>query len=150
MAKMNTSHRYIFDAAPATLFRGRDAVAITASAESDEVTLDEVLGYWTDANELADETLAIVINVEAADATTGDETYTLVATCGADGAGGNDLNAIEVGTVEVEGPGQYVLLVDVPTVKLQYAAANTIGISATLAGTTPSLTYAAFMTQIKA
>ena len=146
MAKMNTSHRYIFDAAPATLFRGRQLATITATGNSDVVTLDQVLGYWTDTNELADETLAVVINVESFDVSDADETYVLTLEAGPVGFG----SAVTIGTITVAATGQHVILVDVPTLKLQGVTLAALRVKATLGGTTPILGYSAFMTQIKA
>lgn len=147
MANMNTSHRYIYDAAPSTLFRARTAAAIAATGNSNEVVLDKLDGYWNTKGELADETLAVIVNVVAADRTTGNETYVLdlVATDGA----GNAQTAVNLGGVTVTGPGQYVILVDVATQKLVDADFAGLRLATTLAGTTPSLTYHAWISQIK-
>lgn len=148
MAKMNTSHRYVYDAAPATLFRARTAAAIAATANSDVVVLDTVQGYWNVDGELADETLAVIVNVTEIDATTGDETVTfeLKAT---DAAGVVQTEAV-LGSLTVNKVGQYVFLVDAASVKLAAEDFGGLVITATLAGTTPSVGYHAWMSQIKA
>ena len=146
MSKMNTSHRYVYDAAPATLFRARTAAAITATANTDEVVLDKLDGYWNVAGELADETLAVVLNVTGLDATTGDETYTF-ALKATDGEGGVEA-AAALGTIAVTEVGQYVFLVDAATVA-KVADFGGLVITATLSGTTPSIAFHAWMSQIK-
>lgn len=146
MANMNTSHRYIYDAAPATLFRARTAAAVTADGDSNTVVLDALDGYWNTAGELADETLAVVINVTALDETTGDETYdfTLKAT---NAAGVPQI--VNLGTLRVPAVGQYVLLLDVPTLKRVDADVGGLELSLDVSGTTPSITYHSWLTQIK-
>lgn len=147
MAKMNTSHRYVYDAAPATLFKARTAVAITATANSDEVDLDRLDGYWNGATDLADETVAAVVNVVGRDAGTGDETYTM-ALKATDGSG-NVLTAAALGTLTITGIGQYIFLVDIASLKKAAPTAAGLVLTATLAGTTPILTYHAWLAQIK-
>jgi hypothetical protein len=146
MAKMNTSHRYIYDAAPATLFRARTAAAVTADGNSTEVVLDEVKGYWNTAGELADETVAVIVNVTALDEATGDETYdfTLKAT---DGAG--TVQIANLGTIRTGAVGQYVFLLDVATLKLVDGDVGGLLLALDVSGTTPSITYHAWMSQIK-
>lgn len=147
MSKMNTKHRYIYDAAPATLFRARTAPAITATANSTEVVLDQLDGYWNTAGELADETVAVIVNVTAIDATTGDETYSF-ALKATDGASAVQAS-VGLGTLAVNKTGQYVFLVDVATAKLCDSDVAGLIVTATLAGTTPSIAYHAWMSQIK-
>ncbi|USM11593.1 minor capsid [Citromicrobium phage vB_CbaS-RXM] len=146
MANMNTSHRYVYDAAPATLFRARTAAALTANGNSNTVNLDKLDGYWNTDGELADETLAVIVNVTALDTADGDETYSL-ALQPLDGAGAA-LTGVSLGTLPIKGIGQYVLLVDAATVK-QCGDLSALRIAATVAGTTPSITFHAWMSQIK-
>lgn len=134
--KMGSRFKQMFDAATTTLFRGRTDVDITATADSAVVTLDKLQGYWTDGNELADQTLAVIVNVLKADFTTGDETYKV------------DLvtnNGIVIATAKVTGVGQYVLFVDGNTLHQSDAVAASIHVAATLGGTTPILNYAAWL-----
>jgi hypothetical protein len=136
--KMTSRFRQMFDAATATLFRGRtaaDIVATTAAAGA-ALTLDVLQGYWTDGKELADQLLPVVVNVLKADHTTGDETYKLDVVTN---------NGVVVGTAKVIGVGQYVILVDADTLRLSDPTATTIQIDATLAGTTPILNFAAWL-----
>lgn len=147
MANMNTSHRYIYDAAPATLFRARTAAAATADGNSNVVTLDKLEGYWNTAGELADETLAVVINVTDVDTTTGDETYSL--TLQAVDSSGSVLGNVTLGGFVVPGIGQYVLLLDVPTIQSIQSGLSGLRLALDVGGTTPSITYHAWLTQIK-
>jgi hypothetical protein len=136
--KMNSRFRQMFDAATATLFRGRTAADLTATtaAAGAAVTLDKLQGYWTDGNELADQLLPVIVNVLKVDHTTGDEAYKLDVVTN---------NAVVVGTVKVVGVGQYVILVDADTLHLSDPTATSIQIDATLSGTTPILNFAAWL-----
>ncbi|ARK07409.1 hypothetical protein LAV_00009 [Sphingobium phage Lacusarx] len=142
MAKMNSKFKYMYDAAPASALIVKDHVAKTASFNGPALVLDKVLGYWNDADPiLADSTVAIAINVEAADTTTGDETYELELEAGPVGFA----TSVKTHKVTVTGPGQYVVLVDFDTLKAMKADVAAIRIAATLAGTTPSLTAHAWI-----
>lgn len=134
--KMGSKFKQMFDAASATLFRGRTAGPITATADSAVVALDKLQGFWTDGNELADQTLAVIANVLAIDFGTGDETYKLDVVTN---------NGVVVATAKVTAVGQYVLFVDGSTLHLSDPTAASIHVAATLAGTTPSLDYAAWL-----
>jgi hypothetical protein len=134
--KMNSRFRQMFDAAPDTLFRGRTAADVTATADSAVVALDKLTGFWTDGNELADYLLPVIVNVLKADHTTGDETYKVDVVTN---------NGIVVATSKVIGVGQYVLLVDADTLHQADPTAVSIHVAATLGGTTPILNYAAWL-----
>jgi hypothetical protein len=134
--KMNSRFRQMFDAAADTLFRGRTAADVTATADSAVVNLDKLQGYWTDGNELADQTIAVIVNALKVDKTTGDETYKV------------DLvtnNGVVVATAKITGVGQYVLFVDGATLQQSDPTAASLKITATLGGTTPILNYAAWL-----
>lgn len=147
MAKMNTSHRYIYDAAPATLFRARTDAAVTATADSTEIVLDGLDGYWNTEGELADETFAVVINVTAI-TTSGDATYSFAVT-GTDGAAGA-LTGVTLGTLGITAIGQYVVPVDVATIKQADNDFGGVKVALTVGGTTgKSVTYHAWLAQIK-
>jgi len=142
MAKMNSKFKYMYDAAPASALIVKDHVAKTASFNGPAITLDKVGGYWNAEDPiLADSTVAIAINVEAADKTTGDETYTIELEAGPVGFA----TSIKTGKVTVPGPGQYVILVDFDTLKAQKPDVAAIRLAATLAGTTPSITAHAWI-----
>lgn len=140
MAKMNSPFKYMYDAAPEAAVVAKDHVAKTATFNGAAFTLDTLHGHWT-SGELADTTFPVVVNVEALDKTTGDETYTLELEFGPAGFG----SSIKPQKLVVAAPGQYVFLVDIDTlkaVKNDIAAFRLVG---TLAGTTPSITLHAFI-----
>lgn len=142
MAKMKSKFKYMFDAAPESALITKDHVAKTASFTGNVLVLDKVGGYWNAAtNELADSTFAIAINVEAVDHTTGDETYTIDLEAGPVGFA----TSVKTGRVTVNGTGQYVILVDFDTLQAMKADIGAIRLSATLAGTTPSITAHAWV-----
>jgi len=67
MAKMNSKFKYMYDAAPAIALAANDGVAVTATANGTTYALDQLDGYWNVEDELADQTFAVVLNVEAAE-----------------------------------------------------------------------------------
>lgn len=141
MAKMNSKFKYMLDAAPAITFRAPDAAAITADGAAGTVTLDKLDGYWNTEGELADTTFAVVVNVSALDTTTGDETYVLNLEAGPVGFA----TSLVVGRLTITEPGQYVILVDIDTVVKQKADTAALRLSADVGGTTPSITFGAFI-----
>jgi hypothetical protein len=140
MAKMNTRYRYMLDNAPAITLVAKDGVAKTASFNGAAVTLDTVLGHWNDPHYLADTLFAVAVNVDAIDATTGDETYTLALEFGTAGFA----QTVRTHTLAVKGPGQYVMVVDAETVMAMLDDVAVVRVAATLAGTTPSITLNAW------
>jgi hypothetical protein len=134
--KMNSRFRQMFDAAADTLFRGRAAADVVATADSAVVNIDKLTGYWTDGNELADQLFPVIVNALKVDRTTGDETYKIDVVTN---------NGVVVGTAKITGVGQYVILVDADTLHLSDPTATSIKLTATLGGTTPILNYAAWL-----
>jgi len=61
---MNSKHRYMFDAAPSVSLLTQGDAAKVATFTGPAVILDQVEGYWN-ANELADQSFAVVLNVTA-------------------------------------------------------------------------------------
>lgn len=141
MAKLKSNFKYMLDAAPAITFRNAAAGALTADGSTAAIVLDTLDGYWNTNNELADSTFAVVINVNAADTTTGDEAYVLNLVAGPVGFATSTV----VGTVTVTGTGQYVILVDADTVRKSAPTAAALRIDADVAGTTPVLDFVAFI-----
>jgi len=141
MSKMNSNFKYMLDAAPSITFRDAAAAALTADANTNAITLDELGGYWNASNELADSTFAVVINVSALDETTGDETYVINLVAGPVGFA----TSLVVGTVTVSETGQYAILVDVDTIRKQKANAAALRLAVDVSGTTPSIDFVAFI-----
>jgi hypothetical protein len=100
-------------------------------------------GYWNTLGELADQAFAVAVNVTALDATTGDETYTIELEFGDAGYA----HSQKLHKLVVPAPGQYVILVDIPTAKKVLGAnkLNEFRAVVTVAGTTPSITLNAWM-----
>lgn len=135
--KMGSRFKQLFDAATATLFQPRNSADVTATGDSTNVVaLDKLQGYWTDGNELADQTLPIIINASVVDHTTGDETYKIDVVTN---------NGVVVGTAAIKAVGQYVIFVDGATLHLSDPTAASLKLTATVAGTTPILNYTAWL-----
>lgn len=141
MAKMNSKFKYMFDAAPSITLEAQSAPARTADGDTTAIALDKLDGYWTNG-ELADQTFAVAVNVLSLDTTTGDETYALNLVFG-EGAGFT--GAVTTHSLRVAGPGQYVFLVDIDTVRAMLANADHMRIAVDVGGTTPSIDFYAWI-----
>jgi hypothetical protein len=143
MSKFASKYRYIYDAAPQAALAPNDGVAITATGNLATHVLDKVQGWWNNPQFPADNVFAVAINVEAADFTTGDETYTVELEFGDAGYA----HSVKPHKATIKGVGQYVFNVDIPTIvqSLGAYALNEFRVVLTLAGTTPSITLKAFM-----
>ncbi len=126
-------------------FRAPGSVAVTAGAViGSPIKLDKMAAMRTGAqrNKLASQSYEIVVVVSALDRTTGDETYTFtVETGGASPA---------VKVAELTGitkAGQYVITIDAATIEALDATHTHIELNLAVAGTTPSITFAAWLAQ---
>lgn len=142
MAIMKSKFKYMLDEAPSITLRAKSAAAITSTANSTVYALDQLDGYWNNQEELADQTFAVVVNVDALDFADDDETYTLTLVFGNDASFTAN---VTTHTLAVTSTGQHVLLVDLDTVRMLLPDATHMRITATLAGTTPSLDYHAYI-----
>ena len=77
MAILKSKYKYMLDVAGTTTLIARDGVAKTATFQSSIYELDQLNGYWNTLDELADQTLAVVINVEDVTVNTPTATATL-------------------------------------------------------------------------
>lgn len=143
MAKMNSQFKYMYDAAPSVALVAKDHQAHTGSFNGTAIILDKLGGYWNtnDARSLADTTFAIVLNVEAIDTTTGDETYTAAIEFGPV----NFATSVKPNVVTIKRPGQYVMLVDADTVAFMNNDVAAMRLAVTAGGTSPSITLHAFV-----
>ncbi len=132
MAKMNSPFKYMYDAAPEAAVVVKDHATHTATFNAPAVLLDKLSGHWT-SGELADQTFAVVVNVESLDFTTTDETYVLELEFGPVGFG----SSVKPFKLNVVAPGQYAFLIDFDTIKAIKADVAAFRLVATLAGTTP-------------
>jgi uncharacterized protein YfaS (alpha-2-macroglobulin family) len=136
----NSEVTYIYDAA--NKFRAPGLAAVTASADIAALPLDKLVDVRPSSqrNKLGAQMRKIVIVVNAIDKTTGDETYTFTAKTGAVGS-----ESVVVGTLAVATTGQYVLALDSDSIEKLDAAHASIELTLTVAGTTPSITFSAWM-----
>lgn len=141
MAKMNSKFKYMYDAAPSVALEAKGGAARTATFDGEALELDQLNGYWN-SNELADQTFAVAVNIDALDVAEGDETYALELEFGDDAA---FTNSVKTHTVAVGGTGQVVFLVDIDTVRAMLDTAAFVRLAGTLGGTTPSITFHAFI-----
>lgn len=109
MSKLHSKFQYMYDAAPAASLRAKGLAAVTATTALDGLNLDALNGYWNTDGELADKTLAVVVNVTDVDP---DGTYDIELQAGPVGFASNKVIGVLKG---ITAEGQYVLLVDVAT-----------------------------------
>lgn len=144
MAKMNSKFKYMYDAAPSIKLAPNDGVNVTADTNFTAYALDQLDGYWNTQNELADQTFAVVINVEDLDRTTGDETYVFSLQFG-DAVGFGGATAI-THRLEAKAAGtQLAALVDIDTVRAMLAGATHMRLQLDVTGTTPIINFKAYI-----
>lgn len=144
MAKMNSKHKYMFDAAPSIALAANDGVALVADGNLRAYPLDQLDGYWNTQGELADQTFAVAINVKGLDRGNADETYVFSLQFG-DAAGFGGATTI-THRLEAKAVGQQlVALVDIDTVKAALAGATHMRLQLDVTGTTPSITFDAWI-----
>lgn len=146
MAKMNSKFKYMFDAAPSITLRDGDAAAITADGNTNAIALDQLDGYWNTQGEVADVTFAIIVHVTAIDRANADETYSIVPQFG---PAGFATNVVYGGLNGITKTGQYVILVDLDTVKAIKADVAALRLAVDVGGTTPSITFKAWIAGIQ-
>lgn len=146
MATMKTRNKWIYDAHASVLFRAAGAAAVTATGQSAAFSLDPLTGAYWDNNEIPNRELDIAVVVTALDATSADETYVISAEVATDSAFTVPFEVAKVTVPRGAGPSAYTLVVDMDAVKNLGNMAY-IRVKHTLGGTTPSLTYAAWMAQ---
>lgn len=142
MAIMKTPFPYQYDAELA--LRAPGSAAVTATAATDEFDLGALTAYWNGADgEVAAEQLAIVVDVTEIDVADTNETYTFQVQTDSEAAFGDT----PVGSFQlaVAATGVYVFLLDVDTLRLLDADGAFVRLNLTIAGTTPSITYAAWV-----
>lgn len=150
MGVNSTRVKYLMDTAAAVTLRDYDDGAETSTATETAVSLSELDGaYWQDGKEIPNGTIAVQVFITACDFTTGDETYVLDLLV--DDTSDMSNTPVSVAKVTVPGgtTGPIVMLVDaksIPTLDTDSSGADKwIAIKATLGGTSPSITYGAWM-----
>jgi hypothetical protein len=130
---------YIYDAD--TSFRAPGSAAVIANVAS-VLPLDKLTKSRGDQlNKLGAQSYAVVIAVSAHDFGDANETYVFTVNVGDTGAGGTTA----VGTVTVTGTGQWVVLIDAETIEKLDANHAEIELDLVVGGTTPSITFAAWL-----
>lgn len=143
MAKMNTKFKYQFDAAPSITLEAKDAPARTEDGVTNALELDQLDGYWNPGNNPADQTFAVVVNVEQL-ALIGVESYELAVEFGDDA---NFTNSVTTHNFVVNDVCQLAALVDVDTVINMLPEAKFVRLALTVdAGTgIAQIDFAAFI-----
>lgn len=125
----------IYDAESTVLLRATGSAALTATATS-------AVDFDVDAGGA----FAVVINVEAVDVS-GDGTYEFTIG-GQDGDGANDVALVTTGAIT--STGEHLFLVDADTAaKMAGASVEKLALTATLGGTSPSLTFSAWVNPVR-
>jgi len=139
MARSEVSYIYEAD----TAFRAPGSVALTATADIGEFALDKMVNAreGDQKNHLGAEGYAIVIAIEALDTADADETYLFEVKIGPTGLGG----AVVAGAVSAVGTGQYVIKIDAHTAEKLSADREAMGLTLTVGGTTPSVTFSSWI-----
>lgn len=146
MAIMKSKLPFVYDAELA--LRAPGSVAVTATAATDGFDLGLMAAYWNKTlagagNEVAAEQLAIVVDVTAVDPADADETYTFhVQTDSVADFSDSPINSFSIAADRV---GTYVILLDVDTLRLLDADGAFVRLNLVIAGTTPSITYSAWV-----
>jgi hypothetical protein len=127
---------YIYDAANA--FRAPGSAALVASGQINELALDKLVKVRPGSrrNQLGSETYDVVIVVNSLAAT---GTYVFDVKTGA------GETKVKVGEVAVNKAGQFVLKLDAATIEKLDANRETITLSLTVGGTTPSIKFSAWL-----
>lgn len=141
-----------YDAAAAVLLRAASDGAETATATEAAVSLSELDGaYWQTEGEIPHGVFEVVVHVSALDNTTGDETYTLSLVVDDTSNMSDTPREIASLNLATKQTGVYYMYVDsrnIPKLDTDSSGSDKwLAIKATLAGTTPSITYGAWISR---
>lgn len=141
--------RAIYDADAAVLLRNVADGAETSTATETAVSLNELdTAFWQDGNEIPYGLIEVGVHITAIDRTTGDETYTFDLIVD-DVSNMSDTPKVVASLTGITTAGFYTMYVDsknIPLIDSDTSGADKwIAIKATLGGTTPSVTYGAWM-----
>lgn len=126
----------IYDAESTVLLRATGSAAVTATTTS-------AVDFAIDAGGA----FAVAINVESLDVADADEVYTF-SVAGQDAAGSNAVTIVTTGPITKTG--EHLVYIDSDTAaKMAGASVKKLALTATLAGTTPSLTYSAWLNPVR-
>jgi hypothetical protein len=143
--------RAIYDADAAVLLRDVADGAETSTATETAVSLNELdTAFWQDGNEIPYGLIEVGVHITAIDRTTGDETYTFDLIVD-DTSNMSDTPKVVASLTGITTAGFYTMYVDsknIPLIDSDTSGTDKwIAIKATLGGTTPSVTYGAWMSK---
>lgn len=146
--------KYMFDGDASVTLRNVSDGAESATATETAISLNELdTAYWHDGTDIPYSYLVVVINITAIDATTGDETYVL--TIQVDDTLAQSDTPVTVWTQTIARTFTGVIEAVIPAHNIPKMDTDSSGtdkwmaIKATLGGTTPSLTYGAWIAKNK-
>jgi hypothetical protein len=139
--------RAMVDAAPEATLKAVGSAAVVATTQEPAITLNRLSAAYWNSRDPSTGIFAVAVNVAAADFTSGDEVYTLqLIVDDVQSLTHLPVNAV---TAVLKSAGFYVFEIDGKTLdNLGLSAVNPnayIGAKMTCAGTTPSITYAAWI-----
>lgn len=147
MAVNASKGRFQYDVDAAVLLRDVADGAETSTALETAVDLKELDAAYWHANEIPHGVMAVVVNVTALDTADGNETYTLALLV--DDVVTLDDSPFVIASYAITQVGTYVMYVDsksIPGLNPETSGSSKwMGIRATLAGTSPSITYGAWI-----
>lgn len=132
-------NRFIYDAESAIV--PYDAAAVTATGNTAAKSLDRPVVRGAGPG-IAHLDIAVVFEIFALDLTTGDETYRLDVEVDTDPA---FPSPVVVATKAPKGVNKLAVILDAATLEIEEPGAAYIRVKHTLAGTTPSIRYAAYL-----
>jgi hypothetical protein len=149
MPIMNSKVLEEYDAGAATLLRNiADGAETGVDTDAETgVSLNTLSGAYWDNDEVPNGLVAVSIYVSALDRADVDETYTFIVEVDTQLAfGGTPTEVGRIGPTGVTSTGYYRVIVDSKMIEKLCPGATHIRIKCTKAGTSPSVTYGAWMT----
>lgn len=137
-------NRFSLDAE--TVLRAAGSAAITSTGGSGGLALDALTAYWNAGDVANSHEMAVVVQVEAVDTVTGDETY--VFAIEVDSVADFSDTPTKLVTRTVTAAGRFVLMVTREDLVGAGADAKYLRVHATIGGTTPSVTYNAYVAPV--
>lgn len=145
MAIMKSSVKHIYDAHSSVVLRAPGSAAVTATGYSAVLSLNALSGAYWDGGEIPYDELEVALVIEAMDAADGDETYKFEIEVGTDASMTGATVVASVSIPRATPLSGYTLCVDADTIR-KIGAFTHMRLKATLAGTSPSVKYAAWLT----
>lgn len=139
--------KQIVDKASQATLRDVASGAITSTTTETALSLNELRAAYWQNYEIPHGVFAVSVNVTALDLSSGDETYTVSLLV--DDVSGMNNNPVAVDSFPVKVAGvytRYINSMDIPNLDADHdGLGKWIAVKATLAGTTPSFTYGAWL-----